>query len=79
MNDFLIATLYFALLLIMILLAIRHGRKQGFEEAEIIIHDRVNVEGNQIFINGAHILTDIEKVIVIFEDKACVYTKAGEI
>lgn len=77
--DWIISLLYFSLLCLLLWLAIRHGRKQGYQEAEIIIHDRVNVEGNQIFINGAHIQTDIDKVIVIFEDRACVYMKAGEI
>ena len=77
--EWLISLIYFAFLWLLVFLAIRHGRKQGFEEAEIIIHDRVQAEGNLIYINGSHIEADIEKVIVIFNDKACVYRKEGEI
>lgn len=79
MNEWIISLIYFALLWLLLFLAIRHGRKQGYEEAEIIIHDRVQVEQNLIYINGAHIQNDIEKVIVIFNDRACVYRKEGEI
>ena len=77
--DWIISLLYFSLLWFLIWLAIRHGRKQGYQEAEIIIHDRVQVEDNLIYINAVHVQTDIEKAIVIFKDKACVYEKKGEI
>lgn len=76
MAEWIIATLYFIALLVLCHICTRYGRKQGFEEAELLKADRMEKAGRVLFITKT---MDVDTVVISDGERIITYTKAREI
>lgn len=76
MVEWIIATLYFIALWVLCLICTRYGRKQGFEEAELLNADCMEKAGRVLFITKT---MDVDAIVISDGERIITYTKAREI
>lgn len=76
MAEWIIATVYFIAIWVLCFICTRYGRKQGFEEAELLKADCMEKAGRVLFITKT---MDVDIVVISDGEKIITYTKAREI
>lgn len=76
MAEWIITTLYFIALWVLCLICTRYGRKQGFEEAELLNTDYMEKAGRVLFITKT---MDVDTVVISDGERIITYIKAREI
>lgn len=76
MPEWIITTLYFIALWVLCFVCTRNGRKQGFEEAELLKADYMEKAGRVLFITKT---MDVDTVVISDGERIITYIKAREI
>lgn len=76
MAEWIIATLYFIALWVLCHICTIYGRKQGFEEAELLNADCMEKAGRVLFITKT---MDVDTVVISDGDKIITYRRGREI